>query len=147
VGKKIIPWPITGRVLDATQAAITSAAVTVTNQETGIRTATRTSETGNYVVPQLPVGRYEITFEATGFNKAIQRDIDLNVAQTLTLNITLQVGQVDQQVEVTAAAPLLESSTSDLGTVVNRDRDVEPRSGYCTLELVVHVHGVLAVRH
>jgi hypothetical protein len=116
---------ITGRVLDATQAAITGAAVTVTNQETGIRTATRTSETGNYVVPQLPVGRYEITFEATGFNKAIQRDIDLNVAQTLTLNITLQVGQVEQQVEVTAAAPLLESSTSDLGTVVNRERVVD----------------------
>jgi hypothetical protein len=116
---------ITGRVLDPSQAAVSGAAVTVTNQETGIRTATRTSETGNYVVPQLPVGRYEITFESTGFRKAVQRDIALNVAQTLTLNVTLEVGQVEQQVEVTAAAPLLESSTSDLGTVVNRDRVVE----------------------
>jgi hypothetical protein len=116
---------ITGRVLDPSDAAISGAAVAITNQETGIRSVTRTNEAGNYVVPQLPVGRYEITIEAAGFRKYVRRDTDLNVAQTLTLNVSLEVGQVDQQVEVTAAAPMLESSTSDLGTVVNRDRVVE----------------------
>jgi hypothetical protein len=116
---------ITGRVLDPTEAAITGANVTVTNQETGIRVVTRTNETGNYVLQQLAVGRYELTVEAPGFRKMVRRDIELNVAQTLNLNVTLEVGQVEQQVEVTASVPLLESATSDLGTVVNRDRVVD----------------------
>lgn len=116
---------ITGRVLDPSQAAIAGAAVVVTNQETGIRATTATSETGSFTVPQLAVGRYEISIEAKGFRKYIRRDTDLNVAQTLTLNVNLEVGAVEQAVEVTAAAPMLESSTSDLGTVVNRDRVID----------------------
>jgi outer membrane receptor protein involved in Fe transport len=84
-----------------------------------------TSDTGNYVVPQLPVGRYAITVEAPGFRRYIRKDTELNVAQTLTLNIRMEVGQLDQQVEVTATAPVIESSTSDLGTVVNRERVID----------------------
>jgi hypothetical protein len=116
---------ITGRVTDPSQAVISNAGVTITNQETGIKTTTHTNEVGNYVVQQLPVGRYEISIEAAGFRRYLRRDMDVNVAQTLTLNVTLEVGQVDQQVEVTAAAPLLESSTSDLGTVVSREQVVD----------------------
>jgi hypothetical protein len=71
------------------------------------------------------VGRYEIQIEAPGFRKYVRRDTELSVAQTLTLNVTLEVGQVDQTIEVTAAAPLLESSTSDLGTGVTRERVVD----------------------
>src|SRR4051794_21238676 len=113
---------ITGRIVDATDAAISDANVTITNQETGIKSVTKTSATGNYVVPSLPVGTYEITVEAAGFRRYVRRDARLDVAQTLTLNVSLEVGQVEQQIEVTGAAPLIESSTSDLGTVVNRER-------------------------
>ncbi len=116
---------ITGRVVDATDAAISDANVTITNQETGIKSVTKTSATGNYVVPSLPVGTYEITVEAAGFRRNVRRDARLDVAQTLTLNVALEVGQVEQQIEVTGAAPLIESSTSDLGTVVNRERIVD----------------------
>jgi hypothetical protein len=116
---------ITGRVVDPTEAAIANASVIITNQETGIRNTTKTNEAGNYVVPQLQVGRYEIAIESPGFRRYVQRDIDVNVAQTLSLNVKLEVGQVEQVVEVTAAAPLLESDTSDLGTVVNRERVVD----------------------
>jgi hypothetical protein len=116
---------ITGRVVDPSQAVLANATVTITNQETGIKTSTQTSATGNYVVQQLPVGRYEVQIEAPGFRKYIRRDVELSVAQTLTLNVTLEVGQVDQTIEVTAAAPLLESSTSDLGTVVTKERVVD----------------------
>lgn len=116
---------ITGRVLDPTEAVVANATVTIVNQDTGIRTVTQTSATGNYVVPQLAVGRYEVQIEAPGFRKYVRRDTELSVAQTLTLNVTLEVGQVDQAVEVTAAAPLLESSTSDLGTVVTKERVVD----------------------
>ena len=104
---------------------MTGAAVTITNQETGLRSVTNSNETGNYVVPQLPVGKYEISVEAPGFRRYVRRDTNLNIAQTLTLNIQLEVGQVEQQVEVTAAPPVIESSTSDLGTVVNRERIID----------------------
>src|SRR3712207_2851435 len=77
---------ITGRVIDATEAAVANATVTITNQETGIRTVSRTSETGNYAVPQLAVGKYEIAIEAQGFRRYLRRDVELNIAQTLTLN-------------------------------------------------------------
>jgi hypothetical protein len=116
---------ITGRVVDPSEAAVSNATVTVTNQETGIRNTTRTNESGNYSVPQLVVGRYEISVEAPGFRRQVRRDVELNVAQTLALDVTLQVGQVEQVLEVTAAAPLLETGTSDLGTVVNRERVVD----------------------
>ena len=113
---------ITGRVVDPTEAVVANATVTVTNQNTGIKTTAQTTETGNYLIPQLPVGRYEVQIESPGFRKQIRRDVELSVAQTLTLNVALEVGQVDQAVEVTASAPLLESSTSDLGTVVTSER-------------------------
>src|SRR5207244_4313043 len=78
------------------------------------------NEAGNYAVLSLPFGRYEVDAEATGFRKYVHKDTRLDVAQTLTLDITLEVGAVEQAVEVTGAAPLVESSTPDLGTVVDQ---------------------------
>ncbi len=67
----------------------------------------------------MAFGSYEIACEAKGFRKYLRRS-NLNVAQTLTIDITLEIGAVDQTVEVSGAAPLIESSTSDLGTVVDQ---------------------------
>jgi hypothetical protein len=94
--------------------------ITVTNQDTGIKTTTNTNEAGNYVVRGLAFGRYEVECEARGFRKYVGKDNSVNVAQTLTLDIAMQVGAVEQTVEVSGAAPLVESSTSDLGTVVDQ---------------------------
>jgi hypothetical protein len=111
---------ILGRVTDPAGAVIPGAAVTVTNQSTGVKTTTNTNEAGNYVVSSLPFGRYEVVCEAKGFRKFIARDNDVNIAQTLTLDISLQLGAVDQTVEVSGAAPVVESNTSDLGTVIDQ---------------------------
>ena len=116
---------ITGRVVDATDAAISDANVTITNQETGIKSVTKTSATGNYVFRHCPFGLTKSQLRHAGFRRNVRRDARLDVAQTLTLNVALEVGQVEQQIEVTGAAPLIESSTSDLGTVVNRERIVD----------------------
>ncbi|MBL8178447.1 MAG: TonB-dependent receptor [Bryobacterales bacterium] len=116
---------ITGRILDPASAAIPAAAVVATHIDTGVRYPARTNETGNFTIPQLPVGRFEVSVEAAGFRRLVRRDIVINVAQTLTLNATLEVGQVEQTVEVTGQAPLLESNTSDLGTVVSTERVVD----------------------
>src|SRR5260221_9235766 len=74
---------------------------------------------GQLVVRGMAFGSYEIACEAKGFRKYLRRS-NLNVAQTLTIDITLEIGAVDQTVEVSGAAPLIESSTSDLGTVVDQ---------------------------
>ena len=111
---------ILGRVTDPSSAVIAGANITVTNSDTGIKTTTSTNEAGNYVVRGLAFGRYEITCEAKGFRKYLGKDNAVDVAQTLTLDIALQVGAVEQTVEVSGAAPLVESSTSDLGTVVDQ---------------------------
>lgn len=116
---------ITGRVVDMSEAAVANAGITITNQDTGILVKTETSNTGNYLAPQLPVGRYTVQVEAPGFKKYVRRDVEVSISQTVTLNVTLEVGQLDQSVEVTASAPLLESSTSDLGTVVTKERIVD----------------------
>jgi hypothetical protein len=116
---------ITGLITDPTGAPVAGANVVVTNQETGIRNTTKTNEAGNYVVPQLPVGIYEFAVEVPGFKRYLQRDVELNVAQTLGISVQLEVGQVEQTLEVTAAAPMLETGTSELGTVVNRERVVD----------------------
>jgi len=107
-------------VTDPSSAVIAGATITVTNLDTGIKTTTNTNEAGNYVVRGLAFGRYEVECEAKGFRKYVGKDNSVNVAQTLTLDIALQVGAVEQTVEVSGAAPLVESSTSDLGTVVDQ---------------------------
>ncbi len=111
---------ILGRVTDPSDAVVVGATVTVTNQDTGVKTSTTTNEAGNYAVRSLAFGNYEVTCESKGFRKYLRRDNTLVIGQTLTLDITLELGAVDQTVEVSGAAPLIESSTSDLGTVVDQ---------------------------
>jgi len=103
---------ILGRVTDPSSAVIAGATVTVTNQDTGVRSVTSSNESGNYVVRGLSFGRYELTCEAKGFRKYVGKDNTVDVAQTLTIDIALQLGAVDQTVEVSGAAPLVENSTS-----------------------------------
>ena len=76
-----------------------------THIETGVRHAARTNETGNFTIPQLAVGKYEVSMEAAGFRRLVRRDIVINVAQTLTLNATLEVGQVLKMVATDPGAP------------------------------------------
>lgn len=109
---------ILGRVTDPSGAVVTGANVTITNQDTGIKSTSVTNEAGNYAVRSLAFGKYEVAVETAGFRKYIHKDTTLDIGQTLTLDVTLEIGAVDQAVEVTGAAPLIESSTSDLGTVV-----------------------------
>jgi Carboxypeptidase regulatory-like domain/TonB dependent receptor-like, beta-barrel len=111
---------ILGRVTDPSNAVIAGAAITVTNQDNGLKIETSTNDAGNYTVRGLAFGRYEVTCEAKGFRKYVGKDNTVDLAQTLTMDIVLQLGAVDQTVEVSGAAPLIESSTSDLGTVVDQ---------------------------
>ncbi|HWQ53601.1 MAG TPA: TonB-dependent receptor [Bryobacteraceae bacterium] len=111
---------ITGRILDPAGAVVPDARVDAVHQGTKVKYTAASNETGVYTIQQLPVGAYDVTVEAVGFSRYLRRDVEINVAQTVTLNVGLTVGAVDQTVEVTAAAPALETNTSDVGTVVTR---------------------------
>jgi len=115
---------ITGTITDQTGGVIVGAAVTVTNTATGVATKTVSSSAGNYEVPLLRAGNYEIAVEQRGLKKTVQTGIDLEVGQTVRVNVTMQVGQSTQVVQVSAQAELLQKDTSDRGTVVSA-RDVE----------------------
>src|SRR5260370_39234384 len=106
---------ITGRVVDPTDSLVVDAAVTVLNENTGAHAVVNTNRAGNYAVRELRTGKYEVSVEATGFRKYIRKQVEVVVGQTLTLDFKLELGQVDQTVEVTAHTPLLQSGTSDLG--------------------------------
>jgi hypothetical protein len=95
---------IGGTVLDASGAAVPGAAVSITALDRKIQIrSTKTDSAGNYSAPLLPVGKYSVSVEAKGFKKALENDITLNVGDSLTINIKLQVGDVADTVSVEAA--------------------------------------------
>jgi hypothetical protein len=111
---------ITGNVTDATGSAIPGVGITVINQDTGVRLETVSNEAGAYRFASLPPGAYRVEAELPGFNRLSRGPVTLLVSQTLPLDLQLQVGQVNETVNVTEAAPLVESQTSDLGQAVDQ---------------------------
>jgi hypothetical protein len=110
---------ITGTVRDESGAVLQGATVTAKHTETGLARSTVSDAGGSYSIPSLPVGAYEITAEEAGFKVEQVRGIDLVVAQEAVVNVTLQVGNVQQRVTITGEAPLVNttlSSTSGLIT-------------------------------
>ncbi|HUS08423.1 MAG TPA: carboxypeptidase regulatory-like domain-containing protein, partial [Bryobacteraceae bacterium] len=116
---------ITGHVTDASGASVSGAAVTATNPGTNLVYRTTTNQAGNYVLQQLPIATYDLDVAATGFRRYVRKSIQLSVAQTLTIDAGLEVGQIEQAVEVTADVATLQTSTSDLGTTIQRNKLVD----------------------
>src|SRR5207302_10867024 len=121
---------ITGTVTDTSGAAVPGAAVTVKHLETGLTRAVQADASGNYSVPSLPVGEYELTAEKMGFQREVRLGINLVVAQEAVLNLTLQVGSIVQQVTVTEAAPLINTTmTSTSGLITETQVKELPLNG------------------
>lgn len=110
---------ITGTVVDSSGAAVPSATVTATNVATGIGISGVTGAGGNYTIPLLPIGTYRVTLKHSGFKTFVQQGITLDVGQTAVVAITLQLGSINQTVEVTAEAPQLQSTTTTLSTAAS----------------------------
>jgi len=110
---------ILGRVSDPSGAVLSGARVLATNDATGVSHDALTNDSGDYVFPELPVGTYSLTFDLTGFKKAVRHGITLDVNQVITLNMAMQLGGAQEVVDVTSEAPLVETSSTQLGAVVN----------------------------
>ena len=115
---------VSGRALDISGSAIPGAGITVRSVETGAIRTVGTDESGLYRALSLPVGRYEIRAEKDGFKTEIRSGITLVVGQEAVVNLTLEVGQVQQELTVTAEAPLVNTTTSQTAGLVG-EREVK----------------------
>lgn len=109
---------ITGQVTDFSGAVVADALVTVVHVATDQHFTATSDRSGFYVIPNIPIGAYSLTAQHPGFERQVQNGISVNVDQVVRINLTLTVGQVTQEVSVTAEAPVLESSGSTLGTTM-----------------------------
>jgi hypothetical protein len=109
---------ITGTVTDGTGAVISGAKITITEQATGVRFTAESDTNGVYIRPLLKAGIYTIEVTATGFRKSIQKDIPLTGGDRIGVNIQLTVGEMTQAIEVTSAAPLLQTENTALGNTM-----------------------------
>ena len=116
---------ITGRVIDPTGAVVPEAHVTISNVETGAHYASPTNSEGYFSAPRLDPGKYKVEVKAAGFKPVVRSGIVLQVEQVARLDFTLELGNVNEQVEVSGTAPLVESETSSLGQVINNKSIVE----------------------
>src|SRR5438093_274911 len=129
---------ISGAVQDQSGAVLPGVEVTATQTETGVSRMTITNETGHYVLPNLPLGPYRLEAGLPGFRTFVQTGIVLQVNSNPTINITLQVGQVSEQVEVQANAGLVETRSVSVGQVMETARIVElPLNGRNVQELIL----------
>src|ERR1700687_5740712 len=106
---------ITGTVSDPAGAVVANAAIEARHTETGVVYPGATSSTGNYTLAQLPAGVYEVTVAVPGFKKYTRSGLTVQVAQTLRVDIALEVGSATESVTVQADAPLLKTESGELG--------------------------------
>src|SRR2546428_5207486 len=114
---------ISGVVEDTSGAVIAGAMVTVRNVDTGAVRSLTSDEGGHYVVPVLPVGNYEVRGQQAGFKTEIRSGIVLTVGREEVVNLTLNVGALADTVTVTAEAPLVETTTAAMSSLVD-DRTI-----------------------
>ena len=109
---------LAGRVIDAQGSGVPGATVTATNPATGFSRTTTSGSIGDYLLVQLPPGRYSVSAELSGFRRAVASDIEVNVGTRQTINFELAVGNLSETVEVSGSAPLIETTRSELAGVV-----------------------------
>jgi hypothetical protein len=135
---------INGLVLDPSNRVIAGADVLVINDVTGVRYSSKTNNEGIYVVPNVPPGPYRLQVSKVGFKTLIKPDIVLNVQDALSINFTLPVGAVFETVTVEGGAPLVNTESATVSTVVDRQFvDNLPLNGRSFQTLIALTPGVV----
>ncbi len=134
---------ITGSISDPSGAVVTGAAITVRDTATGFTRNTVSNDTGNYSLPGLRPGVYTVSVELQGFRRHQQTDFQVQVDQTARLDVTMQLGQTSEVVEIKATAQLLHTENATLGAVIDTKKIVElPLNGRNFVQLALLVPGV-----
>ncbi len=136
---------ITGLVTDQQGAVIPGAQVEVRNTGTNAVFTTSSNESGLYVAPGMAVGEYEIGVESEGFRRSVRSGVTLQVGQNAEVNVTLEIGQVTEVVEVIGEAPLVDTGGATIGEVIERKRVSDlPINGRGALALTMLTAGVIS---
>jgi len=134
---------VLGTVRDSTDAVVPGATVTLKNLSTGITASTVSDEHGNYQFLNVRIGNYNVRAELQGFSVAEANDVAVTVNARQRVDLTLAVGNVGETVVVTGAAKLLETDSSDRGTVIGREQIVNlPLNGRAYADLALLSPGV-----
>ena len=133
---------IRGTVVDSSQAVISGALVVAVNSATGVSRNEETNQEGIFVFPDLPIGAYQLQISRAGFQTQKRDGIVLLTGQTLDLQISLSVGSETQSVEVTSAAPLIQTASSSIQTSVDQKQMQDlPLNGRNPLQLTTLTPG------
>ena len=136
---------ISGIVTDQQGAVVPGAQVEVLNTATNALFATSSNESGLYVAPGMVVGEYEIAVEAEGFRRGVRSGVTLQVGRNAEVNVTLEIGQVTEVVEVVGEAPLVDTNSATIGEVIERKRITDlPINGRGALALTLLTAGVIS---
>src|SRR5215467_3896056 len=135
---------IVGTVRDASGAIVPGAKVSAKNVETGIVSITTTGGEGNYTFPTVPPGTYDVSAQSQGFSTSVVSKVPVEIQRTSRVDFSLNPGTTTEEVVVTGASPLVQSTTSDLGHVV-QSRQIEslPLNGRLFEQLVTIVPGTI----
>jgi hypothetical protein len=140
---QITTGTIRGIVSDETGGVIPGASVTLTHVATGVIRTVLTDEHGRYTAPLLEVGDYEISVEASGFGKVVQKGYTLALGQTLVVNIPVKIAGLEQVVTISDESPLVETSKAETSTLVDRRAVANlPLNGRRFLDLAFLTPGV-----
>ena len=135
---------MSGVVRDATGGVVPGASVTAKHTESGLTRTVETNENGDYKMPSLPVGPYEVTADKPGFRQQIRRGINLAVAQEAVINLTLDVGAVAESVTVTDEAPIVNTTLSSTSGLITEQQVKDlPLNGRSFDQLLVLNVGVV----
>ena len=134
---------LNGTVTDPSGSVVVSAKVSVRNPDNGLARTSATSNAGLYSF-RLPVGAYDVTVESTGFKKTEYKRIELTVGSVVTLDVVLQVGSTSETVDVTAEAPVIETTRTSTSTGVNARSVADlPINGRNFIDFTVLTPGVV----
>jgi hypothetical protein len=135
---------IGGTVTDSVGSTVVNADVTVRNQATGEAHTTKTDASGIYLVPSLPVGTYRVEVKSPGMQTTAATGVELSVGSTVRQDFSLQVSATSTTVEVSGEAPLIDSSTTTLGSVVDQHTVQEiPLNGRHFIDLALLTPGTV----
>ena len=137
---------ITGNVVDPSDHAITGATVSAKDINRGTVWTAKTNDVGSFTLSRVPIGTYEVRVEVSGFQTAVQSPIILDLNQVARLDFQMKIGNASERVEVTAAAPVLKTETTDVSTIIDaRTNDNLPLATRNPVQLTLLSPGALTV--
>jgi hypothetical protein len=143
-GAQAVSGTILGTVTDSSGSVVPGAKVTIVNEGTGLTRTIVADTSGEFTAPSLPTGRYTVIAELTGFKTLTLSNIELSVDQHARIDLKLEVGAMTESVSVEASSPLVQTSTSELGTTVKAEQiEALPLNGRNFVNLTRTIPGVL----